>query len=72
MFDIMFYSAKSRTKQRDSFESRPTDCLSARVKVQTAARRELTGADVVYLGHASTKQRCEIQCEAIAFSDEHK
>ncbi len=24
------------------------------------------------LGHASTKQRCEIQCEATAFSDEHK
>ncbi len=23
------------------------------------------------LGHTSTKQRCEIQCEAIAFSDEH-
>ncbi len=24
------------------------------------------------LGHASIKQRCEIQCEALEFSDEHK
>ncbi len=24
------------------------------------------------LGHASIKQHCEIQCEALEFSDEHK
>ncbi len=24
------------------------------------------------LGHASTKQRCEIQCEALEFSEKHK
>ncbi len=24
------------------------------------------------LGHANTKQRCEIQCEALEFSEEHK
>ncbi len=24
------------------------------------------------LGHSSTKQRCEIQCEALEFSSEHK
>ncbi len=37
---------------------------------QTAARRELTRADAFtrgWDGHASTKQRCEIQCEALAF-----
>ncbi len=67
MFDIC---AKSRTKQRDSFESRHTDRVSVRIKVQTAAQRELTRADA--LGHASIKQRCEIQCEAFEFSDEHK
>ncbi len=33
------------TKQRDSFESRHTDHLSAHVTVQTATRRELTRAD---------------------------
>ncbi len=42
---------------------------------QNAARRELTraersGADA--LRHASIKQRCESQCEALEFRDEHK
>ncbi len=32
-------------KPRDSFESRHTDRLSARITVQTAARHELTRAD---------------------------
>ncbi len=44
------------------------DRLSARITVQSAARHE----QMRLLGHASTKQRCEIQCEALAFSDEHK
>ncbi len=44
--------------------------LSVRIKVQSAARRELTRADA--LGHASIKQHCEIQCEVLEFSDEHK
>ncbi len=47
-----------------------TDRLSPRIKVQSAARHKLTRADA--LGHASIKQRCEIQCEALEFSDEHK
>ncbi len=34
------------------------------------AWREFTRADA--LGHASIKQHCEIQCEALEFSDEHK
>ncbi len=34
-----------------------------------AARASL---EQMHLGHASIKQRCEIQCEALAFSDEHK
>ncbi len=45
------------------------DHLSAELKVQTAAQRELSRADAFYwlmnLGHASTKQCCEIQCEAL-------
>ncbi len=36
----------------------------------THLNRKLTRADA--LGHASIKQRCEIQCEALEFSDEHK
>ncbi len=40
------------------------------ITVQSAARRELTRADA--LGHANIKQRCEIQWEALEFSDEHK
>ncbi len=61
-------------KQRDSFESRHTARLSARITVKLPR-----GASTVswleqmrLLGHASTKQRCEIQCEALEFSDEQK
>ncbi len=36
---------ETETKTRDSFESCHTDSLSARITVQTAARRELTRAD---------------------------
>ncbi len=32
----------------------------------------VTTLEQMRLGHASIKQRCEIQCEALAFSDEHK
>ncbi len=46
------------------------DRLSVRIKVQSAVRREFTRADA--LGHASIKQHCEIQSEALEFSDEHK
>ncbi len=53
----------------DSFESRHT-CLSARITVQTAVRRELTKADA-FTRSVNTKQRCEIQCETLQFSDEH-
>ncbi len=56
-------------KQRASFESHQKDRLSARITVQSAARPELT-KQMRLLGHASTKQRCEIQCEALEFSDE--
>ncbi len=35
-------------------------------------RGESSLEQMCLLGHACTKQRCEIQCEAIAFSDEHK
>ncbi len=40
MFNIMFMRQK-----RNEFESCHTDSLSARITVQTAARRELTRAD---------------------------
>ncbi len=59
MFDILFMRQK-----------RATDRLSARIKVQTAVWHKLTRADAFtrwWDGHASTKQRCEIQCEALAF-----
>ncbi len=42
------------------------DRLSARIKVQSAA----SSLEQMRLGHASTKQRCEIQCETLEFSDE--
>ncbi len=45
MFDIMFIAPKAEGNPRDSFESRLTDRLSARITVQTAARHELTRAD---------------------------
>ncbi len=45
-------------------------------KFKTATQRELlTKTDVFtrwWDGHASTKRRCEIQCEALAFSEQHK
>ncbi len=69
MFDIMFMRQK-RNERRDSFESRHTDRLSARIKVKLPRGSELTRADAFtrgWDGHASTKQRCEIQCEALAF-----
>ncbi len=50
--------------------NRATHLNRATWTVQSAVRRELTRADA--LGHASIKQRCEIQCEALEFSDEHK
>ncbi len=62
-------------KQRGSFESRHTDRLSARIKVKLP--RGASSLEQMHLlyslmrRHASTKQRCEIQCEALAFSDEH-
>ncbi len=68
MFDIMFMHKKQN--ETDSFESRHTDRLSVRIKVQSTAQRELTRADA--LGHKSIKQRCEIQCEALELSNEHK
>ncbi len=48
----------------------PTDRLSARIKVQTALGA--SSLEQMRLGHASIKQHCEIQCEALEFSDEHK
>ncbi len=65
MFDMFM-----RQKRNETARLIWMDRLSARIKVQTAAQRELTRADA--LGHASTKQRCEIQWEVLAFSDEHK
>ncbi len=62
------YAPKAERKQRDSFELRHTDRLSARIKVKLIA----SSLEQMRLDHASTKQRCEIQCEALAFSDEHK
>ncbi len=64
------YAPKAERNIANLFKSRHTECLSAWIKVQSAARRELTRADA--LGHASIKQRCEIPCEALEFSDEHK
>ncbi len=58
-------------KQRASFESRHTARLSARITVKLP-RGASSLEQMCSLGHASTKQRCEIQCEALAFSDEHK
>ncbi len=64
MFDIMFM----RQKRNETAFIRSHHS-------QTAARCELTRADEFtrwWDGHASTKQRCEIQCEVLEFSDEHK
>ncbi len=33
--------------------------------------RGASSLEQMRLGHASIKQRCEIQCEALEFSDEH-
>ncbi len=69
MFDIMFMRQKRNETARLIWIA-PHGPFIRRIKVQTAARRELTRADA--LGHASIKQRCEIQCEVLEFSDEHK
>ncbi len=73
MFDTRFISQKRNETARLIWIA--PHRLSARIKVQTAVRRELTRADAFtrwWDSHASTKQRCEIQCEAPEFSDEHK
>ncbi len=37
-----------------------------------ASSLELNGSGADALGYASIKQHCEIQCEALEFSNEHK
>ncbi len=69
MFDIMFMRQKRNETTRLIWIAphRPFIRLD---QSQTAARRELTRADAFtrrWDGHASTKQRCEIQREVLAF-----
>ncbi len=65
MFDNVY--AQKRRNETHLNRARLTDRLSAGLKVQTAAQRELTRADaftLIRLGH-------EIQWEALEFSEEH-
>ncbi len=79
MFDIMFIRQK-RNEARDSFESRHTDSLSTRITVQTAARYELTRADLYSLwSRCISSVTCTLsravrysQCETLEFREEHK
>ncbi len=69
MFDIMFMHQKRNETARLIWIA-PHGPFIRSDQRQTAARRELTTADAFtrgWDGHASTKQRCEIQCEALAF-----
>ncbi len=69
MFDIMFMRQKRNETARLIWIA-PHRPFIRSDQSQTAARHELTRADVFthgWDGHASTKQRCEIQCEALAF-----
>ncbi len=68
MFDIMFIN---------SFEVRHMDRLSTWLKVQTAVQRFGASLEQIHLladesRSCNTKQRCEIQCEVLKFSEEHK
>ncbi len=58
MFDIMFM----RQKRNET----------AHLIWIAPSSLEQNGSGADALGHASIKQCCEIQCEALEFSDEHK
>ncbi len=59
-----------KAERNSAIESRHTDRLSAQIKVKLP--RSASSLEQMRLGHASIKQRCDIQCEALAFTDEHK
>ncbi len=69
MFDIMFMRQKRNGTARLIWIA-PHGPLIRSDQSQTA--RGASSLEQMRLGHASIKQRCESQCEALAFSDEHK
>ncbi len=46
--------------------------LNRATRTKVKLPRSASSLEQMRLGHASIKQRCEIQCEALEFSDEHK
>ncbi len=70
MFDIMFMCQKAERNSAPHLNRTKRTVYLFGSKFKVPRGRELTRADA--LGHASTKQRCEIQGEAFEFSDEHK
>ncbi len=69
MFNIMFMRQKRNETARLIWIA-PHRRFIRSDQSQTA--RGASSLEQMRLGHASIKQRCEIQCEALAFSDEHK
>ncbi len=69
MFDIMFMRQK-RNETAQLIWIAPHGPFISLNQSQTA--RGASSLEQMRLGHASIKQHCEIQCEALAFSDEHK
>ncbi len=68
----MFMLAKAEQKSTSHLKYATRNRLSARLKVQTVARRKLTRADAFTRWWVSVKQCCEIQCEVLEFSEEQK
>ncbi len=70
MFDILFMRQKRNETARLIWIAPHGPFIRSDQSSKCRAWREFTRADA--LGHASIKQHCEIQCEALEFSDEHK
>ncbi len=69
MFDIMFMRQKRNETARLIWITAHGPFIRSD---QSQTKRGASSLEQMLLGHASIKQRCEIQCEALEFSDEHK
>ncbi len=73
MFDIMFMCQKrNETARHLNRATRTVYPLRSKFKLPRGASTVSWLEQMRLLGHASIKQRCEIQCEALEFSEEHK
>ncbi len=72
MFDIMFMRQKRNETARLIWIAPHGPFIRSDQTKFKLPRGASSLEQMCLLGHTSTKQRCEIQCEALEFSHEHK